>query len=292
MASMPWTTIFRFNPIIGYLAKENNAFPRFVGRQIQEHGRKLQESKMSGGDVSSENGTRDFLYRFMMIHASKPEVLPQADIFKACMANVVAGSDTTAITLRAIMYLVLKHPEVKAKLLQELREGNLSFPVTWKESQQLPYLDACVKEALRVHPAVGMGLERFVPKEGLVMPDGHTLPEGTQVCMNAYVVHQDTSIFGADASVFNPDRWLQAEGESDDAYESRMASMKRTDLAFGWGKRICLGRNISYLEIYKAVPTLLLEFDIELVNEGNWKTSNRFFVRQSNMDCYLKRRVR
>lgn len=195
--------IKRFNPIVGYFAAENSIFPGFVRRQIQEHATKMRSIKLGGGDQAPSEGMQDFLYRFMMTRANNPQSMSETDIFVACMSNVIAGSDTTAITLRAILYYVLKNPEAKKSLMEELRGANLSYPVTWKESQQLPYLDACIKETLRMFPAVGLGLERIVPKDGLVMPDGYTLPKGTIVSMNPWVVSRDHSVYGADADMFN-----------------------------------------------------------------------------------------
>ncbi|CAI7650807.1 unnamed protein product [Penicillium viridicatum] len=92
--------------------------------------------------------------------------------FTMAISNINAGSDTTAISLRAILYYTLKNPQASAKLQQELitalEENRLSLPVSWKQSEeQLRYLDAVIKEALRLHPAVGLMLERVVPAKGL-----------------------------------------------------------------------------------------------------------------------------
>ena len=231
---MPWTVfLWRFNPIVGMFLKDNSVFPAFVRQQIQEHMSKMRDAKSDGGELSLDHGMRDILYRFLAINAEKPQAMPMVNVFKGCMANVIAGSDTTAITLRAILYFVLKNPAVKAKLLQELRDANLSCPVSWKESQALPYLDACIKEALRMHPAVGFGLERRLPKGGLAMPDGNVLPEGTQVSANAWIIHRDESVYGPNPDNYVPERWLQGKEESDAAFDARLGYMKRTELVFG-----------------------------------------------------------
>jgi cytochrome P450 len=113
--------------------------------------------------------------------------------------------------LRTIFYNLLQHPETMAKLMDELRTaakvGSISAIVTWKQSRQLAYLDACIKEAGRIHPPFGLPLERIVP-EGGVEVCGEFLPEGTIVGMNAWVVHRDEETFGPDADSWQPDRWL------------------------------------------------------------------------------------
>ena len=69
-----------------------------------------------------------------------------------------------------------------------------------------------MKEAMRVHPGVGFPLERYVPSEGATIL-GKDLPGGTIVSMSAPVVHQDTTIYGSDASEFRPERWLDSDPE-------------------------------------------------------------------------------
>lgn len=84
----------------------------------------------------------------------------------------------------AVMYHLLKNPSSLAKLKEEVdaaaAEGRLSRYVTWKESKELPYLDACVKEATRMHPPFALPFERVIPEGGLEV-DGHFIPSGTRV---------------------------------------------------------------------------------------------------------------
>lgn len=62
-------------------------------------------------------------------------------------------------------------------------------------------------------------------------------------------------------------------------------------MTFGAGHRVCLGKHISYLEIYKLVPTLLQEYDIELVDGGRaWTVQNRWFVPQTGLNVRLRKR--
>lgn len=116
---------------------------------------------------------------------------------------------------------LLTHPESLARLRSELdsaaASGALSETTTWKESQALPYLSACFKEAGRIHPPFGLHLERVVPKGGLEVC-GTPLPAGTIVGMNAWVVHRDPNVFGPDADAWRPERWL----EGDEAHIKKM----------------------------------------------------------------------
>lgn len=115
---------------------------------------------------------------------------------------------------------------------------------------------------MRMHPGIGLPLERIVPEGGLKTPDGIFLPPGTIVGINPWVVHMDKVIFGQDAAVFIPERWLQYESESEEDFKSRLAAMNSADLTFGAGSRACLGKYVSLLEIYKTIPTLFLKYDV------------------------------
>jgi cytochrome P450 len=152
-------------------------------------------------------------------------------------------------------------------------------------------MEAIIKEAMRIHHAVGLGLERNVPSSGLTLPDGTHFGWGTIVGMNEWVVHRNGVIYGANVDVFDPLRWLQHDSESVEEYKKRMTNMERANLVFGHGSRTCIGKNISLLEVYKVIPTLFACFNMELVNpDKDWKSKNSWFVRQSDMDIRLRRR--
>ncbi|ESZ92255.1 cytochrome P450 [Sclerotinia borealis F-4128] len=289
--TMPWLGwVIKHSPLVTMIRKESTTFPEFSRQQIGEHiaeNKKRQLNQQSG--VEDKNGRPlDLLDRFLIAaQADTPTGYDLDLVISWTLANIMAGADTTAIGLRATVYYLLKTPEALRKLKEELSKANLTYPVTWKESQQLPYLDACIKEAFRLHPAIGLGLERKVPVTGLMLPDGFNLSPGTNVSVNAWVSGRQ-SIFGPDVDNYVPERWLQGKDEDLNAYKERIGHMKRADLVFGSGTRSCLGKNISLLEIYKIVPTLFLNFDVELVDPSkSWVTTNRWTVRQEGMECWL-----
>jgi cytochrome P450 len=124
---------------------------------------------------------------------------------------MLAGSDTTAIYLRAIFYYLLRHPSALYRVLEGIQtaesKGRLSPIITYKESSSLPYLDACIKESGRIHPSIGLPLERVVPPAGLEI-DGYHLPAGTVVRISAWTSQYDKDVFGPDADEWRPERWL------------------------------------------------------------------------------------
>ncbi|GAD96765.1 predicted protein [Paecilomyces variotii No. 5] len=284
---MPWLDYLLVkNPVRQLLrGGSTTAIAQFANNRLQE---RLSQSG------TKSNARRDFLSRFFEAQVEHPKIVNDRQVLSYTITNVNAGSDTTAISLRAVLYYTLKNPRVYAKLREELDDatgsGRISSPVTWKESQELPYLDAVIKEALRLHPAVGLLLERIVPEGGLKLPDGPYLPPGTIVGVNPWIIHR-SDIFGKDLDAFIPERWLQGDKESNAEYAARKQKMTRATYTFGAGTRTCIGKNISLLEIYKLIPSLFQTYDIELGNpDREWETVNAWFVRQTNMDIKLSRR--
>lgn len=166
-----------------------------------------------------------------------------ADIVNHTSSNVLAGSDTTAIALRSIIYNLATNPRAYHKLQKEIdaldAQGMLSNPIKESEARKMPYLQAVIKEAMRLHPSVGMIMERHVPKGGAVICD-RFFPAGTVVGINPWVMGRETSIYGEDVDSFRPERWLEGDIE-------KLNAMERHSLAFGWGSRVCIGKNISMM---------------------------------------------
>lgn len=100
---------------------------------------------------------------------------------------------------------------------ESTRAGNLSYPVQYYEAAKLPYLAACYKEGMRLHPSVGLTVPRLVPAGGREIC-GHYFPGGTRVGVNAAVLHRDRAVFGHDADEFVPERWFRPDANMMDRY--------------------------------------------------------------------------
>ena len=157
-----------------------------------------------------------------------------ANIYRALTAwttsNVAAGSDTTAIFFRTTFWNLLTHPQclqqLRAELEQAKNENRLSDLVTWKESQNLPYLDAVIKESGRIHPPFGLHLERVVPPSGATIC-GQFFQGGTVVGISPWVMNHDQSVFGDDADEWRPERWLECDKEKRRSMESALFTVSR-----------------------------------------------------------------
>jgi hypothetical protein len=223
-------------------------------------------------------------------HVSNPHHSYSTSAARTNTSQVLGGADTLAILLKAVIYHILRTPSVHTRLVTELRSTSTpKSTVPYSTTQSHPYLSACLSEALRIHPVVGHILERVVPSTGLELKDGTTLPPGTIVGVNPWVVHYQEAIFGEKPYEFRPERWLQGEGETEQAYEARLKGMKEADLSFGGGNRVCLGRPLALVECYKVVATLFGRFDISLVDEKKeWRLEKQWFVWPHDVKVKMK----
>ncbi|KAH7139474.1 cytochrome P450 [Dendryphion nanum] len=230
--------------------------------------------------VASERFGPDAKDRKDMLGSFVRNGISQRQIESEILLQIVAGSDTTATSIRATFLNLLTHPRVLAKLRKELddgvRDGRVSEPITNAESKALPYLQAVVKEGLRIYPPFTGLVMKQVPKGGDTI-EGKFVPEGTRIGHSTWAVQRDP-IYGEDGEVFRPERWTEAS-------EERHLRMEQTlELIFGYGRWGCLGKSVAYIELNKIFVELLRHFDFELMNpEKPWRSANFNLFMQDEM---------
>lgn len=235
-----------------------------------------------------DEGGKDLLSRWAAVKNKDPLKMSTRDAIVHLSANVFAGSDTTAIALRAVIYFLIKNPDKMAKVMDEIDtvdgDGKLSDLISYKEStSHLIYTKAAIKEAMRLHPSIGLLMERHVPPQGAEIC-GHFIPGGTIVGINPWVLQHDPKVY-QDPESFTPERWLTTDTEL-------LSKMETSFFTFGAGSRTCVGKHISLMELHKVVPQLLRRYRIELADpEVDWEVTNRWFVQQHGLNCVLKTRV-
>ncbi|ROV96012.1 hypothetical protein VMCG_08002 [Cytospora schulzeri] len=241
-------------------------------------------------ETARKKPTVDLLSKFLAAQESRPGFMTDTLVQTMAVSMAFAGSETTAISLGAVFYYLLRTPRALERLIAELDEAgrrgtfgdNETGLVTWHESQKLEYLDVCIKEAFRLHPAPGLPMERIVPPQGAEIA-GRFVLGGTIVGCSAWVIHRNKEIFGEDVDVYRPERWLVDETKDREREEARIKEMTGTMMQFGMGSRTCIGKNISLLEIYKLVPSLLRRFEINFQDPSrDWKICNSWFVKQTD----------
>jgi cytochrome P450 len=234
----------------------------------------------------------DFLTRFIAAREKYPDIMTDGQVAEYANTNVSAGSDTTAIALRELVYRLLTNPDRYWVFMEELKavlrarsqddEAGYDRPITWAEGNGMPYFQALIKECLRVHPALGQLVPRDVPEGGIELC-GKFLPAGTVVGCNAWTVHRDKNFYGEDADEFRPERWLDEDKE-------RVRALENASFAFGGGPRVCIGKNIAMLEITKFIPEFFRRFEVQLVDQSRYKLRPGWLVVQEGLDVNLQRR--
>jgi cytochrome P450 len=156
-----------------------------------------------------------------------------------------------------MLYLMTSHHAYSAlqhEIDTAITKNTISSPITDTEGRKLPYLQAVIKEGLRIYPPVTGLMLKEVPKGGDVL-NGVFIPGGAEIGYCAWGVHRSKDVFGEDADMFRPERWLEAEGE-------KLRVMNSTvELVFNYGKWQCPGKSVAAIELNKVfveVSTLFL----------------------------------
>ncbi|KAI1085034.1 cytochrome P450 [Whalleya microplaca] len=188
--------------------------------------------------------------------------LSQRECEAEAVFMTVAGTDTTASALRTAMLYIVTNPSVynklKAMISQALHEGKAASPITNEQAKAIPYLQAIIIETLRMRPPAEGLFAKVLPPEGDVI-EGKFIPGGTAIGVNLPALMQNTAIFGPDVAMFRPERFTEAE-------EATRTEMERVvQLCFGYGRWVCTGKSIAFMELGKIIFELLRTFDFQVV---------------------------
>ena len=200
--------------------------------------------------------------------ADSPDLLSQLlrdgtldddDILYILFDLVIAGSDTTASTLAASLYILHepRHARLLERAVDEARRADLDGLRLEEVRDALPYHVAVARETLRLYPPVP-----FVGRTALSACDvlGTPAPEGAVACFSPYALGRDPGRWGADADEFRPDRWLDSERGG--------ASSSFSFLPFGAGPRGCLGTRLGLTEAVVGVAKILRGFSLRFDRSG------------------------
>ncbi|KAK7958691.1 hypothetical protein PG988_013539 [Apiospora saccharicola] len=188
-------------------------------------------------------GRKDLLQKYIEASRKYPDTVYPETIASLVNSTVSAGADTTAGTMTTILYFLIKHPEAHEKLLEELRDSNLSSDVpSYSEVKSLPFLDA-----------------RVVPDPGCTVAGVYLAPKTVVGCL-AKLVHLDRDCYGEAPGEFRPERWLIPQA-------AKLQAMEQGFLSWGSGGRVCLGRYIAEMEIKKVISSILLHFEVAFVDD-------------------------
>ncbi|CAE7097709.1 unnamed protein product [Rhizoctonia solani] len=272
MLFLPWNIfgIFVVRDIIGFSAASLN-------QKLQ----KAQSDRSEGADMV------DKLLEARDEHGNP---LSKQELVVETFGLLFAGSDTTSNSLSAMCFYLAKHPHIQKRLQAELDEhapyedsDSSSIPdpvVTYQAIKDLPYLNACLKETLRLHSTVGVGLPRVVPPGKSITISGQTFKAGSIISVPTFVTNR-ASVWGQDAEAFRPERWLEdVDGVLGQYYAP-----------FSFGARACIGRNLAIMDMLMISATIFRRYDIQLAHQEVKPTIHDAFIRQvSDCDLAIRRR--
>ncbi|KAI9376124.1 cytochrome P450 [Aspergillus egyptiacus] len=247
----------------------------------------LCQKRLQARSDRRDPAQQDIFSKLLQNNKGEELNLPLGEILIECSVMMNAGSETNAAVLVSAIYHIYRHPRVLQKLRQEIdaaapRENGdgdgiaLDIP-SYQQIATLPYLRACIDEAMRIRPASTIGFPRVVPKGGRVVA-GRFINEGVTVSVPTYTLLQNPSAF-ENPFEYIPERWLTGD----------RSKMQASFYHFSHGPRACIGRNISYFEQMLAVATVVRLFDLDLRGDG-YETLERLNGNPGELFATVRRR--
>ncbi|KAF4345524.1 cytochrome P450 monooxygenase [Fusarium beomiforme] len=198
---------------------------------------------------------------FLSQSSFKAHGLSEGNAQSETLFMFIAGSDTTASAIRMTLFYLMSCPRVYRKLKDEIRDairdGKVSSPITLAQARELPYLQAVIYEGLRMRPVSTGQQAKEIPAGGDTI-NGSFIPGGTSIAINFSAILGSKALFGPDADVFRPERFLGLSSPE-------LAEMRRNvEMTFGHGRWMCAGKPLAFMELQKVYFELLRAFDFQL----------------------------
>ncbi|KAK4125691.1 cytochrome P450 [Parathielavia appendiculata] len=233
---------------------------------VAKHGSRAVDNMRN----ASGNAQNLFGQALAMANNQDKATITESDVRDEATNLIVAGSDTTAVTLTYLVWAVLKRPELQRELEEEV--AGLSPDLSFDELSHALLLNSVIEETLRLYGAAPGALPRSVPPGGVDML-GHFLPGGTVASTQAYTIHRDPNIF-PNPLEFDGYRFIKPD---------LMTPVQKTAFhPFGAGSRVCLGIHLAYLEMRLAVALFFRECRgiriSDVMTDEMMKEDDRFII--------------
>ncbi|KAJ1911662.1 hypothetical protein H4219_005870, partial [Mycoemilia scoparia] len=297
--------IFQIFPIIGKIpflfSKTKSDYKEFIAfvDSAAENRRtqKLQNSESNNsndntdkGDAAKadtlKRGRQDILQMFL--DAKDPETqqtLTEGELRSELVLQILAGTDTISNTLTWTIHLLLEHPKVYSKLVQEIRskfpplqppsstlngDNDIDIVPYEKAKKSLPYLEAVIHESMRLCPAGGAGMPRLSPPPNGISICGYHIPPKFILGIFVPYIHRNPQ-YWENPNAFYPERFLSTITTTiihnsitnyDGQDKQQQPSLHQQLIAFSSGVRICPGRNLAMIQLFVTLTNLLRNFDL------------------------------
>ena len=208
----------------------------------------------------------------------KGEGMDETQIRDEVVTLVMAGHETSAVALAWTLYLLATHPEVEARLNDELASHLGGAPATASDLPHIPYLKRVVQESMRIYPPVWAFARR---SERAVEFDGYELPANAYVGVVVYALHRNPE-YWPDPERFEPDRFEPTRSQGRHSYSY---------LPFAAGPRTCIGAGMAMLEVQLILAQVVQRFEVRVVPDHPIETSAKVTLKpRHGLPITLRRR--
>ncbi|KAG5715895.1 hypothetical protein E4T56_gene20142 [Termitomyces sp. T112] len=246
MGQVPWLRdLFRFLPQTGPI----QSFQGFTQAKVDE----IQKTAVKRQDILS-----------ILLNESNPSLTLDEAAADASLI-VVAATDTSVQTVITLLRHVTTNSDCAHRLQNEISNAASDGIIDIETVLKLPYLDACVQEALRIVPPGPFGPPRSTGPSGAFIC-GEWVPPGTTVHVPVYAMHRDPSFFGVYADQYIPERWIEDERRLNPNLEPFDIS---AFMPFSYGYGSCIGKHLALQNIKILVALIMHSFEISPENKFN-----------------------
>ncbi|GMN53263.1 hypothetical protein TIFTF001_022404 [Ficus carica] len=210
-------------------------------------------------DTKAESSAEDLLSRFMENDQNSVEFLRDIAI-----SFILAGRDTTSSALTWMFWLLSSRPDVKEKILKELKgirirtAKNNGDNFSIDDVRDMSYLQAAISETMRLYPPVPVDTKNCLKDD--IMPDGTFVGKDWLVISHTYAMGRMEGIWGKDCKEFRPERWLEGG-------VCRQESSFRFPV-FHAGPRTCLGKDMASIQMKSIAASVIEGFEIDLLDKN------------------------
>ncbi|XP_043839985.1 cytochrome P450 2C23-like [Dromiciops gliroides] len=257
LLNTPWVQLYNFYPsLIKHLPGSHRTIIKNI-KQIMDF---IMEQAKKHKEILDPNNPRDYIDSFL-IKMQQEKLNPQSEFsyqeLVATGSNLfAAGTGTTASTLRYGLLLLMKYPEIQAKVHEEIdRVVGSSRAPSMQDRVKMPYVDAVVHEIQRYISLLPFSLPRSAPWD--IHFKNYVIPKGTTIFPLLHSILYDRKAF-PNPYQFDPQNFLDKSG-----------NFQKNDYftPFSLGKRICLGESLARMELFLFLATILQNFTLKpLVN--------------------------
>ncbi|KAK5582229.1 hypothetical protein RB653_003812 [Dictyostelium firmibasis] len=267
------------SPYYYYLKKSDKVFKNIKRLIIEKY-----ENHVNSIDSEKPRDLLDILIN--EYGTSEDDIL---NITQVTLDMFMAGTDTTANTLEWIIIKLCNNPIHQEIAYNELKslisskgkiDDSIKSSINLSDRPSTPYIQAIIKETMRMHPVVVLGLPRYCENDTFIGEKNYFIPKGCKVFINFHSIGYNEKYY-KDPYKFDPQRFLESTTNPMDSF-----------FPFGLGNRVCLGRQLANDQLYLVVSNIILKYKLKTINDININEQGIFGLTVSPNEFKIKLEAR